>query len=53
MCFLLAPEVFGVDDDGRGVVIQPDIDSAQEEFARVAQDRCPERAISITAPPTR
>jgi ferredoxin len=47
-CFLLAPDLFEVDDEGRGSVvrsaIKSDDDAAQ---ALVAVDRCPEGAISL------
>jgi ferredoxin len=48
ICYLLAPDLFEVDDEGRGSVtraaMKSDDDQAQ---AAVAIDRCPERAISL------
>ena len=48
ICYLLAPDLFEVDDEGRGsvyrAVMRSDDDQAQ---AAVAIDRCPERAISM------
>lgn len=49
MCYLLAPDLFDVDDEGRGRVVGPDVPDGLEQQARVAEDRCPERAIVIGA----
>ncbi len=47
-CFNLAPDVFGFDDLGNGVVL---VESAEDErtirLARLAQVNCPEHAISV------
>jgi ferredoxin len=48
MCYLLAPELFEVDDDGRGSVVDPKIDERRVAGARIAVDRCPERAVSLS-----
>lgn len=45
MCYLLSPELFQVDDEGRGEVIEPMIDATREQAAVVAIERCPEQAI--------
>lgn len=48
ICFLLAPDLFEVDDEGRGLVVQPSIKTDdQEAHALVAVDRCPERAVRL------
>jgi ferredoxin len=47
MCFLVAPELFDVDDEGRGLVLDPRVRAGLEEKARTAAQRCPERAISL------
>ncbi len=47
-CFLLAPEIFDVDDEGYAVLrIESDIPPELEEKARLAVDNCPEYAIEI------
>jgi ferredoxin len=47
-CFLLAPDLFEVDDEGRGSVTRPSINNDDDETqALVAVDRCPEGAISL------
>ena len=47
-CFNLAPDVFGFDDLGNGVVLA---ERAEDErtirLARLAQVNCPEHAISV------
>jgi ferredoxin len=47
MCYLLAPDLFDVDDEGRGSVIADPAMEGLVEQARVAIDRCPERAIRM------
>jgi ferredoxin len=48
ICFLLAPDLFEVDEDGRGSVIRPAISNDDDEAqALVTVDRCPEHAISL------
>ena len=47
MCYLLAPQLFDVDADGRGSVIEPWVGVGDLEQAQVAVDRCPERAITL------
>jgi ferredoxin len=46
ICYLVAPELFEVDEDGRGSVIDPQISPQLEEKARIAAQRCPERAVN-------
>ncbi|MCP4436954.1 MAG: ferredoxin [Actinomycetia bacterium] len=47
-CYLLAPEVFDVDDEGYAVLrIEGDVPAELEEKARLAADNCPEYAITI------
>jgi ferredoxin len=48
ICYLLAPDLFEVDDEGRGSVIRDTMKSDDDQAqAAVAVDRCPERAISL------
>jgi ferredoxin len=48
ICFLLAPGLFEVDDEGRGSVVRPVIGNDDDQAqALVTVDRCPERAISL------
>jgi len=47
-CYLLAPELFDVDDDGYAVLrIADEIPSELEQKAQLAADNCPEYAITI------
>ncbi len=47
-CYLLAPEVFDVDDEGYAILrIDGEVPTALEEKARLAADNCPEYAITI------
>jgi ferredoxin len=43
------PEVFGIDDEGYGVVLVPEVPAELEERVRECVERCPEEAISMTA----
>ena len=48
ICYLLAPDLFEVDDEGRGSVTRDAMESDDDQAqAAVAIDRCPERAISL------
>lgn len=49
ICYLLAPDLFDVDDDGRGRVRDPDVGNGLGEQARIAEGRCPERAVVLEA----
>jgi ferredoxin len=47
-CYDLAPELFGADDEGYGVVLGGGlIPSDQEQAARLAAANCPESAVII------
>ena len=47
-CYLLAPELFDVDDEGYAVLrVDGDVPPELEEKARLAVDNCPEYAIAI------
>ncbi len=47
-CFSIAPDVFGFDDLGSGVVLgEGTLTPATLELARLAVANCPEHAISI------
>ena len=52
ICFMVAPEMFGVDDDGRGRVTTPLVAPEHMQAARAAVDRCPENAITIEQRPS-
>ena len=48
-CYDLAPELFGDDEEGYGVVLADGlVPAGQEQSARNAAANCPERAISVT-----
>lgn len=48
MCAIAAPEVFGADDYGNGVVlIEGDVPPQLEAKVRRAEGNCPEHAIVI------
>ena len=44
-CYVVAPELFEPDDDGRGTVIEAEVPPEAEEAARRAVANCPERAV--------
>ncbi|MGI9578772.1 MAG: ferredoxin [Microthrixaceae bacterium] len=47
-CYLLAPEVFDVDDEGYAILrIEGEVPVELEDKARLAVDNCPEYAITI------
>jgi ferredoxin len=47
-CFALAPGIFDVDELGQGIVIgDGEITPADEGAARLAEQNCPEYAISL------
>ena len=47
-CYALAPVLFDCDDEGYAVVLElGELDAAQEQFARLAADNCPEFAITV------
>lgn len=48
MCAIRAPEVFGADEMGQGIVIiDGEVPADQEEAVRNAVNSCPEQAIFI------
>ncbi len=49
-CYLLAPELFDVDDDGYAILLPADgeVPLGLEDKARLAVDNCPEYAITTT-----
>lgn len=47
-CYLLAPELFDVDDEGYAILlVEDDVPADLEDKARLAADNCPEYAISL------
>jgi ferredoxin len=47
-CYLLAPELFDVDDEGYAILlVTGDVPPELEDRARLAVDNCPEYAISV------
>jgi ferredoxin len=47
-CYDLAPDLFGEDDEGYGVVLgDGTVAPGQEPHARLAAANCPERAIAL------
>ena len=47
-CYLLAPELFDVDDEGYAVLlVEGEVPAELEQKARLAADNCPEYAISL------
>ena len=49
-CYLLAPELFDVDDEGYAVLrVEGTVPVDLEKKAQLAADNCPEYAITIVA----
>jgi ferredoxin len=48
-CYSLAPEVFDADDMGHSVVLVDDVSGDLEQRARVGEQSCPERAITLSS----
>jgi ferredoxin len=47
-CYLLAPELFDVDDEGYAVLVgDGTVPEGLEDKARLAVDNCPEFAITV------
>ncbi len=47
-CYLLAPELFDVDDEGYAVLrVEGQVPSDLEKKAQLAADNCPEYAITL------
>jgi ferredoxin len=44
-CYVLAPEVFGPDEEGYGTVLLPEVSGASLEQAQLGVLGCPEAAI--------
>lgn len=45
-CYMLAPEVFQADEAGQGFVVMPEVEGQLEDKALLAEQNCPEKAIS-------
>ena len=43
----MAPELFDADDEGRSVLLSPEVPPGQEKQARDAEEGCPENAIAL------
>jgi ferredoxin len=50
-CYVLAPEVFGPDDEGYGTVLQADVSGEALEQATLGVQGCPEAAITLEESP--
>lgn len=49
-CYMLAPELFDVDDEGYAVpLIEGEVPTELHDKAQLAADNCPEYAITIEA----
>ncbi len=49
-CYMLAPELFDVDDEGYAVLkVDGDVPAELEEKAQLCADNCPEYAIEVDA----
>ena len=46
-CMALCPEVFEADEYGYSVVKQPEVGPELEKKVRLAEQNCPERAITV------
>ena len=46
-CYTVSPDLFGIDDDGRGVAPGSRISASATEAAQLAADNCPEEAIAV------
>jgi ferredoxin len=46
-CYVLAPDVFGEDDRGHCVVLEPRVGGPLEDQARLGESNCPEAAIRL------
>ena len=47
-CFMLAANLFDSDEDGRGVVLMPDVPEEEIGLARETSYSCPEQAVILT-----
>ena len=47
-CYLLAPEIFDVDDEGYAILlVEGEVPAELEDKARLAADNCPEAAVLV------
>lgn len=46
-CYAIAPDLFNIDDDGRGVAPGEPISTSALGAAQLAVDNCPEEAIRL------
>lgn len=46
-CVTICPDVFGMDDEGRGFVLDPDISDSLRGEVEEAVQACPESAIAM------
>ena len=46
-CYAVSPDLFGIDDDGRGVAPGNPISASALGAAQLAVDNCPEEAIRL------
>jgi ferredoxin len=46
-CYTLAPSIFAPDDEGYGEVVVADVEAEGEGHARLAEQSCPEGAITV------
>lgn len=47
-CYMLAPELFDVDDDGYAILrVEGDVPAELEDKAQLCVDNCPEYAIEV------
>jgi ferredoxin len=47
-CYTLAPDVFDADEVGHCIVLEDEVAGELEEHAVLAQQNCPERAITLS-----
>ena len=50
-CYEIAPEIFGDDERGHCLLLQPEVPARHEAAARKAEANCPEQAIAILDDP--
>ena len=46
-CYTVSPDLFGIDEDGRGIAPGGRISASATEAAQLAVDNCPEEAIRL------
>lgn len=47
-CYVLVPEVFQADEAGQGLVVTAEVPEELEDKALLAEENCPEKAISCS-----